>query len=329
MKKLSIIIPVFNGEKFIKRCVDSVLNQSMYIDEIIIINDNSTDGTIEILEKNYSNLVNIKIINLKKNHGVSYCRNLGIEKSSGEYIGFVDSDDYVEVNMFEKMYNNAKDNNLDICICNFVEVNQQNRIKSKYKNNEEILERDKSLEKYLLNKISPSVWDKIFRRKILKNIKFNTKLIIGEDILFCLEAFYYSKKTGFVNDYLYNYIQNDNSAVHTISSKLLQYVDVIKYIPLQIEKDLKLNFKSEYNTFFNSLNLRIIHSVSALYNKKVKKQVFEYLSFVDKQTLKLIVKDKKLSKFIRVEASIILIFGLKVHISLQPLYVRIRNIKNR
>ena len=329
MKKLSIIIPVFNGEKFIKRCVDSVLNQSMYIDEIIIINDNSTDGTIEILEKNYSNLVNIKIINLKKNHGVSYCRNLGIEKSSGEYIGFVDSDDYVEVNMFEKMYNNAKDNNLDICICNFVEVNQQNRIKSKYKNNEEILERDKSLEKYLLNKISPSVWDKIFRRKILKNIKFNTKLIIGEDILFCLEAFYYSKKTGFVNDYLYNYIQNDNSAVHTISSKLLQYVDVIKYIPLQIEEDLKLNFKSEYNTFFNSLNLRIIHSVSALYNKKVKKQVFEYLSFVDKQTLKLIVKDKKLSKFIRVEAFIILIFGLKVHISLQPLYVRIRNIKNR
>ena len=329
MKKLSIIIPVFNGEKFIKRCVDSVLNQSMYIDEIIIINDNSTDGTIEILEKNYSNLVNIKIINLKKNHGVSYCRNLGIEKSSGEYIGFVDSDDYVEVNMFEKMYNNAKDNNLDICICNFVEVNQQNRIKSKYKNNEEILERDKSLEKYLLNKISPSVWDKIFRRKILKNIKFNTKLIIGEDILFCLEAFYYSKKTGFVNDYLYNYIQNDNSAVHTISSKLLQYVDVIKYIPLQIEKDLKLNFKSEYNTFFNSLNLRIIHSVSALYNKKVKKQVFEYLSFVDKQTLKLIVKDKKLSKFIRVEAFIIFIFGLKVHISLQPLYVRIRNMKNR
>ena len=71
MKKLSIIIPVFNGEKFIKRCVDSVLNQSMYIDEIIIINDNSTDGTIEILEKNYSNLVNIKIINVKKNHGVS------------------------------------------------------------------------------------------------------------------------------------------------------------------------------------------------------------------------------------------------------------------
>lgn len=329
MKKLSIIIPVFNGEKFIKRCVDSVLNQSMYIDEIIIINDNSTDGTIEILEKNYSNLVNIKIINLKKNHGVSYCRNLGIEKSSGEYIGFVDSDDYVEVNMFEKMYNNAKDNNLDICICNFVEVNQQNRIKSKYKNNEEILERDKSLEEYLLNKISPSVWDKIFRRKILKNIKFNTKLIIGEDILFCLEAFYYSKKTGFVNDYLYNYIQNDNSAVHTISSKLLQYVDVIKYIPLQIEKDLKLNFKSQYNTFFNSLNLRIIHSVSALYNKKVKKQVFEYLSFVDKQTLKLIVKDKKISKFIRVEVFIILIFGLKVHISLQPLYVRIRNIKNR
>lgn len=329
MKKLSIIIPVFNGEKFIKRCVDSVLNQSMYIDEIIIINDNSTDGTIEILEKNYSNLVNIKIINLKKNHGVSYCRNLGIEKSSGEYIGFVDSDDYVEVNMFEKMYNNAKDNNLDICICNFVEVNQENRIKSKYKNNEEVLERDKSLEKYLLNKISPSVWDKIFRRKILKNIKFNTELIIGEDILFCLEAFYYSKKTGFVNDYLYNYIQNDNSAVHTISSKLLQYVDVIKYIPLQIEKDLKLNFKSEYNTFFNSLNLRIIHSVSALYNKKVKNQVFEYLSFVDKQKLKLIVKDKKLSKFVRVEALIILIFGLKVHISLQPLYVRIRNIKNR
>ena len=92
---------------------------------------------------------------------------------------------------------------------------------------------------------------------------------------------------------------------------------------------IKLNFKSEYNTFFNSLNLRIIHSVSALYNKKVKKQVFEYLSFVDKQTLKLIVKDKKISKFIRVEAFIILIFGLKVHISLQPLYVRIRNIKNR
>lgn len=329
MKKLSIIIPVFNGEKFIKRCVDSILNQSIYIDEIIIINDNSVDGTIEILEKNYSNLDNIKIINLKENHGVSYCRNVGIENSNGEYIGFVDSDDYIEVNMFEKMYHNAKENNLDICICNFFEVNQQNKIKSKYKNNGEVLGRDNSLEKYLLNEISPSVWDKIFRSEILKNIKFNTELVIGEDILFCLEAFYYSKRTGFVNDYLYNYIQNINSAVHTISSKLLQYAEVIKYIPVQIESELNLNFNSEYNTFFNSLNLRIIHSVSALYNKKNKKQVFEYLGFINKQRLQLIVKDKNISKYIRIEAFIILIFGVKIHIFLQPLYVRIRNIKNR
>ena len=89
------------------------------------------------------------------------------------------------------------------------------------------------------------------------------------------------------------------------------------------------NFNSEYNTFFNSLNLRIIHSVSALYNKKNRKQVFEYLEFVNKKNLKLIVKDKNISKYLRIEGLIILIFGIRIHIFLQPFYIRIRSIKNR
>lgn len=328
-KKLSIIIPVYNGAKYINRCIDSILNQNIYIDEIIIINDNSSDGTKEVLEKCYARKENIIIINLESNQGVSYCRNLGIKIAKGEYIGFIDADDYIEVDMYEKLYNKAKLNNLDISICKFIEVDGNSRIRSKYQSNYEILERDISIKYYLKNKISPSVWDKIFNYKLLENIKFNDELKIGEDILFCLEAIYNSKRIGFVDEYLYNYIQNENSAVHSLSSKLLQYKEVIKYIPSEIKKNLECNYCNEFNTFSNSLNLRIIHTVSKLYNKNTKNQVFEYISGIDKYNLKSIIRDKNLSAYARIEAVVILICGIKFHILLQPLYIKIRKLKNR
>lgn len=328
-KKISIIIPVFNGEKFLEKCISSILSQSMRIDEIIIINDNSYDDTKKILNHIYSEVENIIIVNLEENCGVSYCRNLGLDLSSGDYIGFVDIDDFIEVNMYEKMYKKAVNNDLDICICNFSEIDGLNKIKSKYKNDNEIINRDEAIRKYLLNQISPSVWDKIFKREILENLKFNNELKIGEDILFCLEAISHGKKIGFVNDTLYNYVQHSNSAVHTISKNLLQYKEVVNYISNDTKLNLNTYYKNEYESFFNTLNLRIIHSISALCNKNTKEKVFQYLSSIDKKYLIAIVKDQNLNKDVKIETLIILIFGYKIHIFLQPLYRKIRNMKYR
>ena len=116
MAKISVIIPVYNCEKFIEKCLQSLVNQTLTDIEIILVNDGSTDNSQKIIEK-FSD-TRIKLIN-KKNGGQSSARNVGLDVANGEYIGFIDSDDWVDSDFFEKLYNTAKKYNADISISNF------------------------------------------------------------------------------------------------------------------------------------------------------------------------------------------------------------------
>ena len=116
--KVSVIIPVYNCEKYIEECIESLINQTLQECEFIFVNDGSKDKSEEIIKKYADKDERITLIN-QKNSGVSVARNIGIKKAVGEYIGFVDADDYVESDYYEKLYNTAKNNNCSIVVCNW------------------------------------------------------------------------------------------------------------------------------------------------------------------------------------------------------------------
>jgi len=115
---ISIIVPIYNVEIYLEKCLNSIINQTYKNIEILLINDGSSDNSLRICKKYQKKDKRIVLIN-KKNGGLSSARNAGIDKASGNYLLFIDSDDYIEIDMIEKLYNNIKSNNADISICNF------------------------------------------------------------------------------------------------------------------------------------------------------------------------------------------------------------------
>ena len=144
MSKISIIVPVYNTEKYLSKCLNSLIKQTYKDIEIIVVNDGSKDKSLEIAKKIAKQDNRIKVFN-KENGGLSSARNFGIEKASGEYIGFVDSDDYIKENMFEILYNMIKEANAKIAICGWylVEDNQIISINFEDADYEELQDRKK------------------------------------------------------------------------------------------------------------------------------------------------------------------------------------------
>ena len=198
MIKVSIIVPVYNMEKYLRECLDSLVNQTLKDIEIICINDGSKDNSLEILNEYSQKDSRIKVIN-KENEGQGVARNLGISKAQGEFIGFVDPDDWVELDMYEKMYNQAKTLDSEIVICDhtrYSEFDQKSwkprtfdKAISPVKSVRLNVESGKNIDKELINStllVSPcySV-NKIYNREFLlkNNIKFS-QMRCFEDVMY-------------------------------------------------------------------------------------------------------------------------------------------------
>lgn len=326
-KMLSIIIPVYNCEKTINRCIDSILESEYKNFELIIINDASYDNSKKVIESRYSENDAIKIINLDKNRGVSFCRNLGIEKANGKYITFVDADDYINKKMYINMMNTITKHNVDCCVCDYSEIFPNGSVqKSKYRYENSILNREETIKKYLVDGISPAIWDKIFKADIIKKyVRFNEDLKVGEDILFCLDFFYRVENIYLLNEINYFYIQQEQSVMHVVSPKLLQFKDVIKSIEQEKYNYYSKSYSDEFDYFKSAMFMRGIHSLTMLYNKKNKRQVIEYLNELkEKNILDMHIKNKYTNKFIKLEARIIRSLGIKIHLMLSPIYIKLR-----
>jgi glycosyltransferase involved in cell wall biosynthesis len=271
MSGISIIVPVYNSEKYLKACLASLINQSLKDIEIIIINDGSTDKSEEIIKKfkeKYPNL--IKYYSLKKNKGLGYVRNYGIEKSDKKYIGFVDSDDYVDTNMFEKMHNKIEKTSSDVCECNFIwEYPNKSR---------------KDIRKpYILNKetitnIRALVVNKIYNRKLLikNNIKFAENLKY-EDILFTTSLVPFINKICFVSDYFYHYVQRKTSLINYQTKSVSDIYEVLNQV---INFYKKNNLYKEYSEELEYLYVKYLYlssfkRASHIENKKDRKDVLD------------------------------------------------------
>ncbi len=326
MKDLSIILPVYNGENYIERCIKSILQTAGVDYEIIIINDASTDHTETKIKKLEND--SITIISLSENKGVSYCRNLGIEKAKGKYITFIDADDYIEKEMYSILLQKAQEEDLDVCYCNNYELFEKTGkiVKSKYQLKNKIVKQPEIMKLYLTDQISRACWDKIYKADLLKNnIKVEEELAVGEDILFVLDVMKESKKIGVVDSYFYYYVQQEKSVMHTISPKFLQFKKVIQKTLEKEYETMRLAYSTEYEYFQGEMLVRGIHSISTLANKENKKQAIQYMTeLVDKKTLKQWIKNPYGSRLVKIEIQILLLFGIRMHLLLMPIYKYMR-----
>ena len=207
--KVSVIVPVYNVEKYLKKCLDSLVNQTLNGIEIIIVNDGSPDNSQTIIDEYVNNYPKKVKAYKKKNGGLSSARNFGLKYANGEYVAFVDSDDYVELNMFEIMYNKAKKNHYDVVCCNHYEVHEDVLEIKKITNIFGVQEKNK----YLFQSIC--AWDKLIKRElILKNNWTFPEGIWYEDFASTPALALYTDKIGYVEEPLYYYLIRNGSIMN-------------------------------------------------------------------------------------------------------------------
>ena len=277
--QVSIIVPAYNVENYIERCLNSLVNQTFKDIEIITINDGSTDKSLELLNKYAKEDIRVSVIDLG-DEGVSYCRNLGVEKANGKYIMFVDSDDWIDSNMIEAMYKKAEENKLDLVMCSYIREFKDHSKEKIFNLPEEIIYKEDKVKNELLRKLvgpvkeelsNPemldalgTVWGKLYRADILKEnkLKFVDLSEIGsaEDTLFNIFTFNYLKKVMFLNKPMYHYWRdNPKSVTSQYNPKLKEQRKVFfKYISDFLKEN---NF---VQVFEEALNNRICTSVLGL-----------------------------------------------------------------
>lgn len=265
MPKVSVIVPVYNVEKYLIKSLDSLVNQTLEDIEIIVVNDGSTDNSKKIIEV-YKEKYQDKIKYLEKpNGGLSDARNFGIPHATGEYIAFLDSDDYVELDTYEKMYNKAKEENADIVCCKYDRIYNAKRVVCDIGKIEDY---GKNLHENpeLLNCGVPYIWNKIFKKSLIEENKFEFENYkIFEDLLFTYKCFLKANKISMVEEVFYHYIRNRNSSVmSSFSYKLFDIFDVIK----ELTDYYKAN--GAYEEFEQYLLAVVLNHIYIRLNTKIK-----------------------------------------------------------
>lgn len=224
MIKISIIVPVYNVEQYLPRCLDSLMSQSLQDIEVICVNDGSPDKCAFILadyEKKFPD--KIVVIN-KKNEGVWKGRRDGIRIARGEYIGFVDSDDYVTHDYAETLYNAARNRRSDICVCGFERVDMETgKVYSREMCKDDKLSIDLEQNPELIVEINGAPWNKIYRSEILKNLDdLSSPPKIFDDLMFQLLAYLNARTISFVNSSLIYYMIRSDSIMTTIKAEQIE-----------------------------------------------------------------------------------------------------------
>lgn len=269
--KISVVIPVYKVENFLDRCVQSVINQTLQDIEIILVDDESPDSCPQMCDEYAKQDNRIKVVH-KKNEGLGFARNSGLDVAKGEYVTFLDSDDFVELNAYEILYNEACTNQLDICYfqhCRYLD-NGTKIYKKNLVEEVEYIETNNDVQKFLLNMVgahpterkprdySMSVCMGIFKLDIIKNcnIRFvSEREIASEDLIFHLNLLPRIRKIGILPNVFYNYYINPESITTTYNEQ--KYLRLIKCIDV-VKEFLDRSFEySTYHGHYYSQILRI------------------------------------------------------------------------
>lgn len=262
--KVSVIVPVWNVEKFISKCLDSLVNQTLKEIEVIVVNDGSPDNSQKIIDEYIKKYPNKLKSFVKENGGQGSARNLGIEKAKGEYLSFIDSDDWIELDALEKMYNLAKKENSDIVICDMVDHYQDYTIYHNCTKYNSVFE------------VTPSASNKIFKRSMVKDIRFLSKLWY-EDFNFTTKILFNTDKISVISEGMYHCncghisTMNNNNSVKNLDMIII-IDDIIDYL----NKNKKYDRNIISYLIFNHILITTINRVTVQHSKN-KKEVLNKL----------------------------------------------------
>lgn len=255
---ISIIIPVYKVEKYLEKCIQSVINQTYENLQIILVDDGSPDNCGKICDEYAKKDHRIEVIH-KSNGGLSDARNKGLEMAKGEYIGFVDSDDYIEADMYEVLYNLLKQYNADVSICNFYTVSQGKISIKNADNGINEYNRIEILKEILLDKnIQSYAWNKLYKKELFDEIKYP----IGkkyEDIGTTFYVFEKCNKIVVTSEPEYYYLKRSDSLVNNVTeSTVLDYTEIIIQRYLYTKENIKELKK--YNNYYLAKTLITAHN---------------------------------------------------------------------
>lgn len=269
MVQLSIIIPVYNTEKYVRRCIDSCMSQTLNDNEyeIVVVNDGSSDKSIELLTKHYGNKANVIIIS-QENKGLSGARNTGLKNAKGDYIWFVDSDDWIEVNCLKKITHLCKENELDIlqfCAANIINETPQRRFYRR--NTGEIVEGKECLKKRFPFCAPFSIYKRDF---LINNNLWFYEGIYHEDNEFTPRVYYCAKRVGAIDDVLYYVYQNPNSITRTVNPKKSTDCIVVMNSLDDFSKNVDEVSKTSFSNIITSVMNVALHDTLCLQKKDKK-----------------------------------------------------------
>lgn len=211
---ISVIVPVYNTEKYLDRCIQSILAQTYTDLELLLIDDGSTDSSGAICDKYAEQDSRVRVFH-KANGGVSSARNIGLDNAKGEWIGWVDSDDYIDEDMYEQLYNAAMSKNVDIAYCNYRTELFSSNMPS------DSLSKGDFFNQYLYVPTT-SLCITLAKKSLYNNIRFNEKANLGEDLLISSKLYYFSKSRILVPKALYFYTDTPFSLTKTVQPKQLE-----------------------------------------------------------------------------------------------------------
>lgn len=295
MKLVSIIIPIYNSEKYISRCIESIINQSYKNIEIVCIDDGSSDRSVKIIE-DYSTKDNRIKVYTQPNSGPSVTRNYGLNVASGEYITFCDSDDYLESNYIHKLVEYIEKLDVDIVSSGYIDISKYGTIRlNDFYSGNQILSKQEFIE-CIFRGVGGTLWGKIFKTEIISkyNLRLNPDIFMCEDMIFVLQYSMQCKSFGVIEENLYNYYRLNDESIST-KINITYYKNLVEVLK-QIEYILYTNhFSMDYIDKIISnrlksilINLLIIQNDKKYDHSKIKKI----------ENIKYLINDKYSQKYI-------------------------------
>ncbi|MBP1675648.1 MAG: glycosyl transferase [Bacteroidetes bacterium] len=290
--KVSIIVPIYNVEKYLDRCMQSLLNQTLKDIEIIMVDDESPDNCPAMCDEYAKQDNRVKVIH-KKNGGLGFARNSGLELVTGEYVAFLDSDDFVDVTMYEKLYTFLKKNKLDTCFCSSNLYYSANQIVPVNECKEErIFSGRHAINNFMMNMLGAdmsitsddsymiSVWKAIYSTRIINtnSIRFNSeKLIASEDLFFHIDYLSKAVQVGFIPQNLHYYFYNSTSISKTYSEqKYKRLTAAIHALEGHLKKYLLPQF---FNYYYQC---QIVHLYKIILNYEIEQLRYSYFKLRNK-----------------------------------------------
>ncbi len=297
MKKISIVVPCYGTENYVEKCINSIFQQSYKNLEIIAVNDCSKGNMLDILEELAKKDDRLKIINNKENKGLFHTRIIGSKEATGDYIAFVDSDDYLDRDFYRLLLNKLEENNSDVSIGNYVRRNKNKKYISSlsFNTNNQTYDGETFYDMYFeqtgRNIRYHLLWNKLIKTEVWKKVlyeveKIKDRIVMTEDFAFSSIILYYAKKVSFCDNAIYYYTVNDNQSTSTknltltkINNNISDIQKVFHFVK-EFLKEKKLYKKYEKNieiweSFYLSMHINTYKNLKKK-NKKVEDLIFDY-----------------------------------------------------